>query len=734
MQKQKLTFHIDGMDCAEETNALRRELLPLVGDESRLAFDLLNAELTVDATGVDIAAEDIVRAVRRTGMRAEPRTEGDSASCAGGLCAAPTNNRGVHRLALLTAISGIGGALGFILHAVFTGGISAVIGLKEMDVQENTPWPALPAYVSGIIAGLWVVAPKAWYSAKSFRPDMNLLMIIAVTGALAIGEWFEAATVAFLFSVSLLLESWSVSKARRAISALMDLAPPTARLVSDNGSEKVIPAEQVLVGQQVVVRPGERIPIDGRVVQGTSDVNQAPITGESVPASKAPGSSCFAGTINGDGRLVIECTKPAGDTTLARIIRLVGDAQTKKAPAEKWVERFARVYTPTVLVLAILVLVIPPVAFAGNWFQWTYRALVLLVIACPCALVISTPVSIVAGLAAAARNGVLIKRGEFIEVPGNLKAIAFDKTGTLTVGQPSVVEVIPLKGHSEDDLLARAAGLESHSNHPLAQAITRAAEKRGVSPLEATDFSILPGKGALGRIDGQAFWLGSHRYLEERGQETPEIHRQLDELQSSGRTVVIVGNERHVCGLIALADRPREQAQGMLKRLRELQVEHLVMLTGDNQGTAQAIARKLDIDTVKAELLPEEKVHAIEEVVGKYGPTAMVGDGINDAPALAVASLGIAMGVAGSDAAIETADIALMSDELEKLPWLVEHSRRTLSIIRQNIVFALGVKALFVGLTFAGYASLWAAIAADMGASLLVISNGLRLLRSSSLP
>ncbi|GIW98906.1 MAG: cadmium transporter [Pirellulaceae bacterium] len=728
MQKQTLTFHIQGMDCAEETNALRRALLPLVGDESRLAFDLLNAELTVDFTGLEIKPDDIISAIKRTGMRAELRPEGDAA-CADGVCAVPTTNRGVQRLTVLTVISGVGGALGFILHAVLAGGVGAALGSEGMGVAESAPWPAMLAYLIGIAAGLWVVGPKAWYAAKSLRPDMNLLMFIAVAGAVAIGEWFEAATVAFLFSVSLLLESWSVSRARRAISALMDLAPPTARLLTDDGQEREIPAQQVQVGQQVVVRPGERIPVDGQVVRGASDVNQAPITGESVPVSKSPGSTVFAGTINGEGALVVECTKPAGDTTLARIIRLVGDAQARKAPSEKWVERFARYYTPAVMLLAILVLVVPPVLFHASWFDWIYRSLVLLVIACPCALVISTPVSVVAALAAAARRGVLVKGGEFIEAPAHLRAIAFDKTGTLTVGQPRVVAVIPLDGHSEEELLARAAGLESHSNHPLAQAILRAAEERGISPLDATDFSILPGKGARGRIDGREFWLGSHRYLEERGQETPEIHQRLEELQTAGRTVVVVGNERHVCGLIALADRPRDEAHETLRQLRELGIEHLVMLTGDNRGTAEAIARELEIDTVKAELLPEEKVRAVEESVQRYGPTAMVGDGINDAPALAVATLGIAMGVAGSDAAIETADVALMSDELEKLPWLVQHSRRTLRVIRQNITFALGVKALFVVLTFVGFASLWAAIAADMGASLLVISNGLRLLR-----
>ena len=729
MDRQTLTFRIDGMDCAEEVTALRRELLPVVGEESRLAFDVLNAELSVDVSGLAVDADQIIRAVKQTGIRAELRTEEESAACPTGVCAVPIRRSRVHRQTLLTTISGIGGATGFVLHAAFAGGVSAALGSEGMGVVKSAPWPAMIAYWVGIFAGLWIVGPKAWYAARSLRPDMNLLMFIAVAGAVAIGEWFEAAPVAFLFSLSLLLESWSVSRARRAIAALMDLAPSTARLLSEDGKETEVPPEQVEVGQHVVVRPGERIPIDGRVIRGTSDVNQAPITGESVPVTKSIGAEVFAGTINGDGALVVECTRPAGDTTLARIVRLVADAQSRKAPSEKWVERFARYYTPAVMLLALLVLLVPPLLFQASRSEWIYRSLVLLVIACPCALVISTPVSVVAALAAAARQGVLVKGGEFIEAPAHLRAIAFDKTGTLTEGRPRVVDVVPLDGHSDSELLARAAALEVHSNHPLAQAIVKAAEERGVQPLTATDFAILPGKGARGLIEGREFWLGSHRYLEERGQETPEIHERLEAMQDAGRTVVVVGNERHVCGLIALADTPRASAHKTLRRLRSLGIEQLIMLTGDNQGTAEAIARDLEIDMVQAELLPEEKVRAVEQTVKRVGPTTMVGDGINDAPALAVATLGVAMGAAGSDAAIETADIALMSDDLEKLPWLVAHSRRTLRIIRQNITFALAVKALFVLLTFAGYASLWAAIAADMGASLLVIFNGLRLLR-----
>jgi Cd2+/Zn2+-exporting ATPase len=561
------------------------------------------------------------------------------------------------------------------------------------------------------------------------RPDMNLLMVVAILGATAIGDWFEASTVAFLFALSLALEAWSVGRARRAVAALMNLAPPVARLVFENGGEEEVPPDRVPLGHHFLVRPGERIPLDGRVVRGASDVNQAPITGESVPVPKTPGQEVFAGTINGDATLTIECTKPAEETTLAHIIRLVGEAQARRAPSELWVDRFARVYTPTVMAIAFAVMVIPPLFFGGTWQEWFYRSLVLLVIACPCALVISTPVSIVAALAASARNGVLIKGGLYVEAPARLAAIAMDKTGTLTEGTPTVVEVVPLSGHDENELLERAAALEARSTHPLARAILAHAHKRGITIRPAEDCQITQGKGATGRFNGQDYWLGSHRHLEERRQETEEVHRRLEALSAAGRTVVVVGNASHVCGFIALADTVRPEAKQTLQSLRDAGVKHIVMLTGDNRGTAEAIAREVGVDEVHADLLPADKVNAVEDLVAKYGRVAMVGDGVNDAPALGRATLGIAMGSAGSDAAIEVADIALMSDDLSKLPWLIRHSRRTLAVIRQNIGFSLAVKVLFVILTFVGYSSLWAAIAADTGASLLVIFNALRLLK-----
>lgn len=715
-------YRIRGMDCAEEVAVLKRELGPLVGGEDRLSFDILKAKMTVAAAPEEISEQEILKAVARTGMGAQVWKEGSEAAEPDGIW------QRWGRTAL-TGLSGLATLAGFLTHASIAGGFVEAVGSEGAGLAHAVPLAARALYAIAILAGLWTVLPKAWFALRRLRPDMNLLMAVAVIGAVWIGEWFEGATVAFLFALSLALESWSVGRARRAVAALMDLAPQMARIRLPDGGEEEVPAEQVAVGTVFVVKPGERLPLDGRVVSGTSAVNQAPITGESVPADKAEGAEVFAGTINGDGALEVQSTRRAEDSTLAHIIRMVEEAQSRRAPSEQWVDRFARIYTPAVMALALAVLVVPPLFFGGSWGDWIYRALVLLVIACPCALVISTPVSIVAALTAAARNGVLVKGGLFIEIPARLRAVALDKTGTLTQGRPAVVEVVPLSDHDERGLLEKVAALEARSEHPLARAILAFAKDRGVEVPPADDFKILQGKGATGRIGGKEYWLGSHRYLEERGQETPAIHNTLEVMSQGGRTVVVVGTQDHVCGLIAIADPVRSESREAVQALRQAGIREIVMLTGDNQDTARAIAQQSGIGDFQAEMLPADKVKAIEDLVARFGQVAMIGDGVNDAPAMARATLSVAMGAAGSDAAIETADVALMSDDLGKLPWLIQHSRRTLRVIRQNITFSLLVKAVFVVLTFAGHASIWAAIAADMGASLLVIFNGLRLLK-----
>jgi len=711
-------FKIAGMDCADEVAILKREVGPVVGGENRLGFDILNGRMTVNDLADDVPTQSIVDAVERAGLGAQLIIEGSAA-----LEPAETFWQKNRRL-LLTVLSGMCIAVAFVAQAIHSGGIS----IKGLQAHEELPLAVKSLYAVAALAGVWLVLPKALGAMRRRQPDMNLLMTVAVIGAVAIGEWFEAAAVSFLFSLSLLLESWSVNRARRAVAKLMELAPTIVRVVRPDGSTEEIAPDKVPVDTIFLVKPGERIPLDGRVREGASDVNQAPITGESVPVSKSQGDEVFAGTINGDGALQIASTKPARDTTLAKIIRMVGEAQSRRGPSEQWVEKFARIYTPAVMALALAVFLIPPIVFHASWSEWFYRSLVLLVIACPCALVISTPVSIVAGLTSAARQGVLVKGGQYLEAPAHLKAIAFDKTGTLTVGRPQVVEVVPLSGHDERELIERAAAMEQQSEHPIARAVLAYASDRNINPAPASDFQIIKGKGARAKFDGREFWLGSHRYLEERGQETPEIHQQLESMSGQGRSVVVVGNEQHVCGLIALADEVRPGVSAILADLRAAGIEHLIMLTGDNRPTAEAVAAKVGLKEVQAELLPENKVSAIESLVEKYRRVAMIGDGVNDAPALARATVGIAMGSAGTDAAIETADIALMSDDLSRLPWLIHHSRRVMAVIRQNIAFSLFVKLAFAILTFAGISSLWGAIAADTGASLLVIFNSLRLL------
>ena len=713
-------YKIRGLDCAEEVAILKQAVGALVGGADRLAFDVLNGRMTISDDARAVPEEAIVKAVATTGMSAV------SWEAPAGK-AEPDSHR--RQQALFTTASGACVLIGLILHVVLAGGFVQAWKLHGGHAGQPMPWPEVAAYLAAILLGGRFVVVKAWYAARNLRPDMNLLMTVAVLGAIAIGEWFEAATVSFLFALSLALESWSIGRARRAIAALLDLAPPTARLLLSDGSESMVAVADVSLGDRFIVPAGERIPLDGFVLAGTSAVNQAPITGESVPVEKEPGAEVFAGTINGDGTLTVEATKLAEDTTLARIIHMVEEAHARRAPSEQSVERFARVYTPTIMLLALLVFLLPPLVLGQSWEDWFYRALVLLVIACPCALVISTPVAIVASLAAAARAGVLVKGGAFIELPARLKAIAMDKTGTMTRAEPEVAEVIALANHTKAELMARAAALEARATHPLARAILRYAEQQGIALAPAADVQVLRGKGLTGIFDSEPFWLGSHRYVVERGQDTPEVARQAEALEAEGKTVVVVGNRRHVCGLIAVADTIRPEAREIVKQLHAAGIAHVVMLTGDNRVTAEAIGRELGIDEVHAELLPEDKVQKMEQLVAQYGTVAMVGDGVNDAPALARASLGIAMGTIGSDAAIETADVALMTDDMSKLPWLVHHARRTLAIIRQNTVFALGVKALFVVMTFAGMASLWGAIAADVGASLLVVGNALRLLR-----
>jgi Zn2+/Cd2+-exporting ATPase len=722
----QVVFRIHGMDCADEIAALKREVGPLVG-EDKLAFDLLNGRMSIDVAPDAALEARVEKAVARAGLRAEPWTEGDPSE------AAQAEERRKRLQSWLTTASGAFTALGFAVHAWLGGGVIAAFEAGE-QASGSTPLPSMVLYAAAVLCAARYVGPKAWLAAKRLRPDMNLLMMVAVAGAIGIGAWFEAATVSFFFALALALEAWSLGRARRAVAALMELAPATARVRLEDGSEREIAAADVAVGAHIIVRPGDKVPLDGRVASGESEVNQAPITGESVPVFKAVGDDVFAGTINGEGAIGVVTTKAANDTTLAQIIRMVGSAQSRRAPSEQWVEKFARVYTPVVMLLAVAIFLVPPLLLGGAWEVWFYRALVLLVIACPCALVISTPVTIVAALAGSAKQGVLVKGGTHLETPAHLKAIAMDKTGTLTEGRPQVVEIVPLAGRSEKEALGLAAALEARSAHPIAHAILAKAAELKIAAEPAEGVQAITGRGVIGRVPGRDVWLGSRRYLEERGINSAEILKQADALSSAGRTMVAVGDGQEVWGLIAVADAVRPEAKGIVTALHRAGIKHVVMLTGDNRATAEAIAKQTGIDEVQADLLPGDKVAAVEDLVRRYGSVAMVGDGVNDAPAMGRANLGIAMGAMGSDAAIETADVALMSDDLSKLPWLVRHSRATLAVVRQNVAFSIFVKLVFTVLTVIGLASLWGAIAADVGASLLVVLNGLRLLNRGQTP
>jgi Cd2+/Zn2+-exporting ATPase len=726
--KNAKRFKVRGMDCAEEVNALKETVGTLSGVQS-LNFNLIDSMMFVTFDPLKTDEDKIRAAARLAGLEAEPVDEKSPSNIA----EPETSWWQKNGPSILCGCSGILVSLGFLTHAVMHENLLHALVGGEGVVNHEFPFPVVLFYTAAVITGGWFVFPKALFALRRFRADMNLLMTLAVVGAMVIGQWFEAGTVAFLFSFSLLLESWSISRARRAIQALINIAPSTARYICPNdGDVMEKPVADVPLGATVLIRPGERIPLDGIVTKGHTSVNQAPITGESMPVTKEEGSEVFAGTINEDGAIEFKATKPASDTTLARIIRMVEQAQSRRAPVEQWVETFALYYTPAMIFIAALVAIVPPL-FTGQWSRWFYEALVMLVIACPCALVISTPVSIVAALTAAARAGILIKGGAFLEAVGRVNAFAMDKTGTLTKGLPEVQEIVPLNDHTRGEILARAAALEIHSEHPLAAAILRKARAEQVAPLIARDFRALKGRGAEAFIDDHLFWVGSHRLLHERGGEEDIMHNHAKRMGDAGHSVVVLGSDCHICGIISVADSLRPAAYALVHDLKAAGITHVIMLTGDNHGTAEAVGKAMAIDEIRAELLPEDKLKAIEELKQRFGGVAMVGDGVNDAPALAAATVGISMGSAGTDAAIETSDITLMSDDLSRLPWLVRHSRRALRIIRQNIFFSLGIKGLFMTLALLQMATLWMAIAADMGASLLVIFNALRLLSRKEL-
>jgi Cd2+/Zn2+-exporting ATPase len=647
-----------------------------------------------------------------------------SEACCGGTCA-PTAPAAAPGVAPTPATGRWAGSL-----PVVASGLLMLAGWA-VDVVGATP-AAIALFTASIALSIPLPAQRAWRSLRTRALDINVLMVIAVIGATILDEWLEAAAVVWLFGISQWLEGWSLGRARRAIRQLMTLAPQVA-CVRRDGVDVEVPVESVRVGEIVIVRPGSRVPVDGRVVDGHSAVDQSPVTGESWPIDKGPDDEVFAGTINGSGALDVETTREASGSTMARIVALVEQAQAQRAPVQRWVDRFARRYTPAVVALAMVVAVVPPlvtgsVAGGYDFTTWVYRALALLVVACPCAFVISTPVSIVAALTTAARAGILIKGGAHLERLGSVTCVAFDKTGTLTAGAISVADVLAVEGSSVHGVLAAAAGLEQRSEHPIGRAIVAYARAEKVSVPAGGHFRALPGFGAEALVGSTSVLVGSHRLFEDRRICSPSLHAHVQVVEERGRTPVLVGIDGEGVGVLGLIDEMRESGRRAVAELRAAGVRRVALLTGDRDGVAREIGEAAGVDEAHGHLLPGDKVAHIGRLRERFGPVAMVGDGINDAPALAAADVGIAMGV-GTDVAIETADVALLTSDLAAVPHAVRLGRAAIGTIRANVAIALGLKLAFVALAAGGVATLWMAVLADTGASLIVTANSLRLLR-----
>lgn len=702
MNSQKGTVYIPALDCPDETAIIEKSLQRLPGVVS-LTPDYVGRTLEIEFIPQHVDLQRIALEIRATGFDAEPLV-------------AP---RPIEIQALPPR-----------WRPTTTAGAALLAAALTLHV---TGW-ASAAAVSGlaIASALASSLPVARAAARALRArllDMNVLMTVAAAGAIGIGDYFEAATAMFLFGVALWMESFSMDRARRTVWSLVEMAPKTAHLV--RGHEIVdVEVARVAVGDRLLVRPGERVPVDGTICEGSSSVNQAPITGESMPVEKEPGDSVFAGSLNGEGSIQIEARRTADSSTLAHIARLVAQTQAARSPTQRFVDAFAHRYTPIVIALAVLVAFGPPLlasmglsrGVATPWTEWLHRGLVLLVIACPCALVISTPVTIVCGLFHAARRGVLVKGGVHLENAGRIEALAIDKTGTLTTAAARVTGVEPAAGHTADEVLAAAAALENHSEHPLARAIAMAAAQRGLPIAEVAEFAAIRGFGVRGNLDGNVLFVGSPRMFHDQGLLVSPLSAGL-----SAETLALVGGKSGLWGVIRMADLPRPEAAGAIEGLKRIGIRRIAMLSGDSRAVASRLATELGIDEVHAELLPEDKVKVVQELTGRFTHLAMVGDGVNDAPALAAASLGIALGSQSSDTALETADIVVMTPDLRRLVELVLLGRRVRRVLGQNIVLALATKGLVLLLAAAGLATMWMAVAADVGASLLVTLNGMRL-------
>jgi Cd2+/Zn2+-exporting ATPase len=704
----RTAIRIMQMDCPTE-EALIRKKFSRMSDVRSMDFNLMQRVLTV--VHAPNALDSILAALRSLDFTPELATAASGKAPASASPVSPAPPKPWWPLALA--------------------GVAAA-------ASEAAGWLGAPAWLAAGLAILAIAScglttyRKGWLAIRNGNLNINALMSIAVSGALILGQWPEAAMVMVLFTVAELIEAKSLDRARNAIESLMQLTPEQASVRQSDGGWRLTSLDAIPLGAVVRVKPGERIALDGEVVAGRSSVDQAPITGESLPVDKATGDAVFAGTINQAGSLDYRVTAASSNTTLARIIHAVEEAQGTKAPTQRFVDQFARVYTPIVFAIALAVAVVPPLLFGGAWHEWVYKALVMLVIACPCALVISTPVTIVSGLAAAARKGILIKGGAYLEQGRKLSRLALDKTGTLTHGKPVQTEFEMLASSADANAAARyralAASLAGRSDHPVSTAIAAAAQGDGIAHLPVDAFEALAGRGVRGHIDGARYWLGNHRLVEELGRCSASLEARLDTLEGEGKTVVMLADEERVLALYAVADTVKETSRAAIAELRRLGVA-TTMLTGDNRHTAATIARQVGVDEARGDQLPQDKLNAVAQWSAEGAKVGMVGDGINDAPALARADIGFAMGAMGTDTAIETADVALMDDDLRKIPLFIRLSRATHAVLVQNIALALGIKSVFLVLTLMGLGTMWMAVFADVGASLLVVGNGLRLLR-----
>jgi Cd2+/Zn2+-exporting ATPase len=690
-------FRVDGMDCAACAKTVQKSVAALDG----VATAEVSFGTATMLVGGDAPDADVLRAVSRAGYRAQPADRTAAAD------AAPFWRRDA--------------------RAVSTTGSVALLVVAVIATLASAPRAvAEPLYLLSMAVGGWAIARAAWGALLRRSLDMNVLMTLAAVGAVGIGAYAEGAWVLVLFAVGTGLEATALERSRRSVRALMDLAPAQARVLSDS-REQVVGVDAVAVGDHVVVRPGERLPLDGTVADGSSSVDQAPITGESIPVDKQPGDAVFAGTLNTTGALTIAVSRAAADSTLSRVAALVEDAQGSRAPAERFIDRFARVYTPLVFLAALLVATVP-LAFGGELDTWTYRALALLIVACPCSLVISIPVAIISAIGAAAHRGILIKGGAALEELARVDLVALDKTGTLTLGLPQLRTIVPAEDVTEDEALALMAAVEARSEHPLAAAIRRAARERDLTVDQIEDFASLPGRGAQARVDGRELWAGGPRLVTEQ---TGGDVAQLAELHDAGQTALALGEGDRLLATFGLADQPRAEAVQLVAQLRAAGVPRVVMLTGDAEPVARAVAQDAGVGEWRAGLLPEDKLAAVTELQDQGHVVAMVGDGVNDAPALAAARVGVAMGAAGSDVALHSADLALMSDRLDRLPEAIVLAHRARSTMRVNVVASLVVKGVFVLLAPFGLVTLVLAVAADMGMSLAVTLNAMRLLRGT---